>query len=258
MRFANVNDWFNYVKDTSLEDLRQLMGEWLNLEKYLDDVSKVKVSPIEIATARSKLNGTDLEEQFWDQSLQYLEYNPGLDELLNYLIDNRIALLTLGHLSLPDQFLWRLVDDVDEAILTLGKRYYQNQKYSIEDFIWFLNKYHNKPWLWDSLLHGELLGYGCSPDAGKSTILVKLLFAKTDFDDLKRYVIQTRIAKRLEKTSCQKLLLKYYRTNNPYYWRAIASNPAAPSFLLQELSIVEKVKYASQIRNLAKINLECK
>ncbi|HEX3045561.1 MAG TPA: hypothetical protein VHY08_12450 [Bacillota bacterium] len=120
MKFNNVIDWFNYIKGASLEELTKLIDDRFYLYHYLNNDETCIVDESTISIIQEKLHGTDIEERFWGECLSYIHIGSLTNEFLNFLINHRIAIQTLGHLLLPDKFLWRSVDDVDEAILTLG------------------------------------------------------------------------------------------------------------------------------------------
>ncbi|MCA9280278.1 MAG: hypothetical protein H6815_05865 [Phycisphaeraceae bacterium] len=52
----------------------------------------------------------------------------------NKLIDRGIAVSAIAHSLADDAVLWRLADDYEEAMLTLAKRRYVNDAYSVDQF----------------------------------------------------------------------------------------------------------------------------
>jgi len=167
----------------------------------------------------------------------------------NHLINNHIAIQTLGHLPLSDKFLLKIAYQVDEAVITLGKRYFIDENYSSYDFVELLRKFKDNEWLWRVLIN---MDYTSNE---KRRILLKSLFSLTNFEELKRLVIEQSIEKHLTKTKSIKQINKYYKSNNCRFLRAIAENPVTPSYILNELRNIKNAKYANQIRTLANKNL---
>lgn len=252
MKFENVIDWFSFVNNASLADLRVIITDEFYLYKYLHSQDICILNENLINTVKEKLKGTELEERFWSECLFYIHKDSLNDELIDYLITNRISILKLGHLLLPDKFLLRIANQVDEAVLTLGKRYYTDKNYSSYDFAELLKNFKDNEWLWRSLVNMD------SECDEKRRVLLKSLFSITDFKELKRLVVEQQIEKHLAKTKSTKQIEKYYRTNNFCYIRAIAENPITPIYILNELVNIKNVKYANQIRTLASKNLSMK
>lgn len=67
--------------------------------------------------------GQPWEETFWDQVLTSV-YTAIPDDIASDLLERGVSVMLLGHQPLSDRVLFRLVDEVDEALLTLAKRRY--------------------------------------------------------------------------------------------------------------------------------------
>ncbi|NLT52780.1 MAG: hypothetical protein GXX85_17895 [Ignavibacteria bacterium] len=252
MKFQNIIDWLEFVNETSIENLNEIFHSEYGVYFSLENYERLIIKESLLTHIKNKLSQTDIEEKFWNSILNYIHTNSLTEKILNYLIDNKIALLALGHHSLDDIYLWKLVDDVDEAVLTLGKRYCLNNKYSTLEFKEFLKKFSNNKWLWETLINLKC------PDIDKQRELRKLLFSNTSFDDLKNAFIEEKISLKLRSVKRERIIRKYYNMNNPKYWNAIAQNPSTPIDILSELVDLKNSKYANQIRKNAKNNLQKK
>ncbi|AUG58266.1 hypothetical protein [Acetivibrio saccincola] len=252
MMFENINSWLEFIKKTSLKDLTGVINEDFYLDEYVKNMESDIVNPELLVDIEEKIKGSEIEKLFWEKTLLFINVKCLKDELLDYLIDNNIANEILGHLKLPDKYLWKLVDKTEEAVLTLGKRMYIEEKYKYEEFQDFLAKFPNKYWLWNSLLNVEPI---CNE---KKKILIKMLFKITNFDDLKKKVITITVSNRIKNTKSIIVIKKYYKTMIPEYLLAISQNPITPIYMLENLVNIERIKYANQIRNFSKINLSSK
>ena len=152
MQFNDTIDWLNYIIDTDIKDIDKDSINGLDL-----DVQIRKPSPIEgdelIYKVYNKFNETDIEEEIWVETLNcYPKSLP--DEICYYLIDNcnRIVILHLGHTEQSDAVMWKLGHFVDEAALTLGKKIYKDNSYSLKDFKRLLTEFYCNHWLWWSLI----------------------------------------------------------------------------------------------------------
>jgi len=250
--FENINSWLEFIKKTSLKDLTGVINEDFYLDEYVKNMESDIVNPELLVDIEEKIKGSEIEKLFWEKTLLFINVKCLKDELLDYLIDNNIANEFLGHLKLPDKYLWKLVDKTEEAVLTLGKRMYIEQKYKCGEFQDFLAKFSNKYWLWDSLLNVKPV---CNE---KKKILIKMLFKITNFDDLKRKVITTTVSNRIKNTKSIIVIKKYYKTMIPEYLLAISQNPLTPIYMLENLVNIKGIKYANQIRDFSKINLDGK
>lgn len=249
MVFKNIDRWIEFVKKTSVKDLIDIINEDFYLDEHIENMESDIVNPESLINIKEKIKGSDIEELFWQKTLLFINVNCLNDELLEYLINNNIANVVLGHLKLPDKYLWKLVNSIEEAVLTLGKRLYIKEKYTCKEFIDYLTKFEDKYWLWDSLLNIE-------PTCNKKRkILVKMLFKITSFDDLKKKVITIVVSNKLKDTKSINVIEKYCKTMNPEYLLAISQNSITPIYILESLINMKKIKYANQIRNFSKINL---
>lgn len=91
------------------------------------------------------------EETLWDNVLRGV-WTAIPDDVAESLIDRRIAILTLGHLPLSDRMLFRLMDEVVEALLTLAKRRYINDRYTPDQFEEVLHAGRDNEWMLRSVV----------------------------------------------------------------------------------------------------------
>lgn len=122
----------------------------------------------------------------------------------------------------------------------------------LDEFDAFIHKFINNHFLFNNLLNIK----SCNNE--KRKILIKALFKKTDFDDLKKSVIKYLISSRLINTKRIGTILYYYKTKEPEYLLAIAQNPISPADILENLINIEQVSYAKKIRSFAKEYLDKK
>lgn len=249
MQYKNIFEWICFLLGCSTEKILSIIDEKFSLENYVVDIEVTDIDSMELLNLKNKFQGTKIENLIWEELLQFI--NPKLlpNELIDYFIENEIALSILGHLPLDDMFLWKLVGVSGEAILTLGKRYYLNDVYTNENFTFMLEKFKDNYELWNMLL--DIIPH----NGEKRKILIKNLFIYTNFEELKRMIIEENIENMLKKTQIVSIIKKKFACNNYRYLRGIAQNPITPISLLENLTEIKDVKYAKQIRDYAKANL---
>ncbi len=97
----------------------------------------------------SALRGTPHEANSWFNLLNAPVCPP--EDLLEDLIARDIHVGQIGHLPLSDRLLWKLADQVPEALLTLGKRRFLDPTCPPERLEEVLHAYPNHQWLLRSL-----------------------------------------------------------------------------------------------------------
>ncbi len=73
------------------------------------------------------------------------------EDVLEDLIQRDIHVTTIGHLPLSDRLLWKLADQVPEALLTLGKRRFLDPDCSPDRLEEVLHAYPHHRWLLNAL-----------------------------------------------------------------------------------------------------------
>jgi len=74
------------------------------------------------------------------------------EAVIDDLLARDIQRALIGHMALSDARLWALADEVDEALLTLAKRRYLNDRYDQWAFKEVLHAYPTHEWMLSSLV----------------------------------------------------------------------------------------------------------
>lgn len=153
---------FAGVEDRSADHWKQCSGDQAAVAASLDEYSPLQqvtwevppASPIIDAQLRRLehlVMGKPWEETFWNNVLRGV-WTAIPDDVVAPLINRGVAILTLGHLSLSDRMLFRLIDEVDEALLTLAKRRYIHDRYDADAFEEVLYAAPRHEWMLSSLI----------------------------------------------------------------------------------------------------------
>ena len=202
---------------------------------------------------RKRLETSPWEEAVWDCLLPIMNPNEFSEDLLHYLIQNHISLLTLCHVELPDKWLMKLMAYDEAPVYTLAKRYYLSDKYSPVDFFEFYNQYlRNRD---DVALH--LLDiYG---KADKRGLLIFLCSNNEKFKDkekLQWYRVADKIKGITNSTEIQSIYKEYQTVG--IVLAEIATNYFTPNEILLELLSVKGILYANKIRKNSEKTLKLK
>jgi hypothetical protein len=98
-----------------------------------------------------RIKGTAFERQLMGELLHIVPP----DDVLEDMLSRDVLVDQIGHLPLADSLLWRLADQVPEALLTLGKRRFLNAPYTADQFEEVLYAYPSHYWLFSSLAQLE-------------------------------------------------------------------------------------------------------
>lgn len=251
MKFKTINDWLAYVSELNILELSCLLyDDGSELERYFYQRAQGTPDPALLNRIEKKLRKRDIEPLFWELAFRYLpaEHLPAL--LINNLIENGVAIEQLGHLNLNDEYLLRLADRVDEAAITMGKRYYMDDQYSVGELESYLSRFTGLYWLWSSLINLK------QRSLAKWKVLVKLLFTSTDFAELKEQVVDDNLSRYLTRTKSIEAVERYYRVGKPLFLKAIASNEVTPLNILEQLKENRGAKYSKVIRLAALDNIK--
>lgn len=245
--FENIIDWIGFVIKTSDNELNELISEDFALDSKIKNLVSIENDKI-ISDFKNKLQGHDFENEIWDETLyHYPKQLP--DEICLYLIENKIAITTLGHTRQSDKIMWILGKYVDEAALTLGKEIYNKESYSLDELNRLLETFYDMHWLWNSLIFENP---SCSD---KLDLFNGLLDKRDDFIDIKERKLELDVEKVLKQTNSVDLITKYFADNNPRFYQLIAQNPYTPIDLLNELKDIKDIIFARNIRNYAIENI---
>ncbi|MCM1579140.1 MAG: hypothetical protein NC078_10120, partial [Ruminococcus sp.] len=83
----------------------------------------------------NKLDGEEYNANLWERLLFHIDPAAFDDRAFAYFYENSLCLCTLAHMPLADKYLKKLARTYDEAYITLAKRYYAEDKYSVSDFV---------------------------------------------------------------------------------------------------------------------------
>ncbi len=192
------------------------------------------------------------KDDMWDIILDYVDERIVDDRIFNYLYDNNISLDSLSHLNLEDKFLLKLSDRYDEAFVTLAKRYYNESKYSVLDFLNLLKKckFENT---FMTLFSNE---QGITP---KGLIIHEVIRkSKLYSKELKDISERVFFAKQLFCTDNIELILSAASLKDYILLVSISQNINTPVCILNELSNISKIKFASIIRQNSLATLKIK
>ena len=193
----------------------------------------------------SKLHERKERDLFWENLLDYLPTKSLSQNVFDYLLENKIALIRLAHMDLDDNKLKKLVIYAEEALFTLAKRYYGGKEYSVADFASFLCEYKNDELLWQ-------LGY-VRPDGREKE---KVLFYFYFRDKKRQPEIDKLIKSRyFEITSDPSTIQSAYESNEPLYSLALSKNIFASVDILRALTNISGIKNASYIRRSSRETL---
>ncbi|MGD1917194.1 MAG: hypothetical protein ACFCBV_13545 [Phycisphaerales bacterium] len=97
------------------------------------------------------VRGQAWEETFWDHVLPRIA-TAIHDTIASDLLERGVSVTLLGHQPLSDRLLFRMIDEVDEALLTLAKRRYLHGKYTPDQFEEVLYAGRRSTWMFHSLM----------------------------------------------------------------------------------------------------------
>ena len=202
---------------------------------------------------RERLATNPLEEDVWDCLLSIMKPDELSEDVLRYLIQNRISLMTLCHMQLHDKWLIKLTAYDEAPVYTLAERYYLSDKYSSLDFFNFYNQYlRNRD---DVSLH-LLDVYG---KVDKRGLLIFLCSNNKEFEGTERlqwYRVADQVQGITNSTDI-KSIYKEYQTVG-IVLAEIANNYFTPREILLELLSVKGILYANKIRKNSDKTLKLK
>lgn len=216
------------------------------------DISDMDGDEIAALLEKAKLlfAHSDREDDFWNTILLYVPESLLTDELLGYLINNKVALTALGHKKLKEKWLKKLSKHVPEAALTLADEY-SSDHCSPEQFRSFLEE-----------------------NAANADVMLYLL-SICRLDEVKRKLAYFYISRYGEPTvaeTARQYTYAWYlsitdrvpdiyeamKKGDPLYLTAISSNLNTPNEILENLSQIKGVKNSSAIRQNSRQTLKWK
>lgn len=205
----------------------------------------------------SKLHKQKERESFWEDLLDYLPEKSLTQNVFGYLLENKIALVSLAHRRFDDERLKKLIPYAEEALFTLAKRYYGQSeyypsdfdgeiRYSAEDFAGFLCEYY-----YDALL--EQLS-SLKPDDPEKEMILFYFYSKKHRPDVEK-LIESKCP---EATNDPATIQSAYESNAPLRFLALSRNLFVTTDMLESLGNVSDMENASCIRSNARKTLSIK
>lgn len=234
---------------TLLEYLKNIYYDFDNISNiFHDDLELLRLHKedndcaILIEKIQVILHGNKYESDFWEVIFDYIDENLLTDISIKYFIDNDIGLVRLAHLNLSDKWLRRISDKVDEALLTLSKRFYNSKNYSTQQFISLLCEFYKKSYVFSALLLFK------SDNEEKNRALLYYLHI---YNEDKQNIHEEILSYILSYTDDTNLIRHYYKTNNYMLLLGICKNFFTPNDILEELSHIKNIRMSKNIRSLS-------
>ena len=156
------------LSDESRRWLRDATPAFESLLQRIHDISRTK----------------DWEATLWCHLLNWLPVLPS-SKVADDLIDRRINLVELGHCNWQeDRILWRLAEEVDEALLTLAIRRFASPEYTTGEFEEVLYAHPSNVWNLRSLAIAH------PSDPHKQRTLIEYIRRHEDGADIARWACE--------------------------------------------------------------------
>lgn len=207
-----------------------------------------------------KIRGLDCENSIWMGILECLE-DPLPEVVAHDLIDRNREVWRIGHTHQASSVLCRLADSFDETLLTLAEEIYCLDQHSTGELRVMLEKYPAPHWLLSSLVHLK------ASSSDKSALLEEflqdhadsayLLNVKREVGDKSNCVLHSKLSYLwpLSSSPTPEHLQELYGTRAPEKLKTLASDSQTPIEILEELSQIQKIPFAAEIRRRADYNL---
>lgn len=179
----------------------------------------------------------------WDYIIKNLDVEIIDKYLFDYLYKNNICLETLAHMKLNDKHLKKLSADYEEAFITLAIRYFVSDYYSVSELINLLKECKQES-VFENL-------YSLSDGLTEKITAVNYVISESKYlsDDFKAYSDKLYYSKVLMFSNDKNMLIHAFEENEPEYMLSLSKNINTPEYLLNKLTGISKIKYASKIRN---------
>lgn len=189
------------------------------------------------------------EDEFWDIAFNFIDADMLTDSSIKYFIDHNIELVALSHMNLSDKWLIKLSNDFDEALLTISKRFYQDENYSTEQFMALLIQFIEKADVFLSLLFLKNINY----QKNKALIYYLSIYCSD-----KERIHEETLFYVLSYTDDINFIRQCYKTYKYKLLLAISQNYFTPNDILEELLHIKDIKMAKAIRLSSSETLKCK
>ncbi len=184
-----------------------------------------------------KLNSRKERDCFWESILDFLSPE-SFNSVFEYLVDEDIAVCKMGHMDLEDDKLEILSGYVEEALFTLAKRIYKGKQYSVDEFCDLLKKHDT------GVILDQLLLVIPNNDEKKKA----LYYFYSQKEEYGSKIIELINVEKLIVTENIDEIQKAFESKNYLFYLAISKNLFTPSDILEELSKIKGMKFASEIR----------
>lgn len=191
-------------------------------------------------------------ERFWSAVIEYTDTGCIDDECFEYFYGHDIILCSLAHLDLPDRYLKKLSGEYEEAYMTLAKRFYSDDKYSLADFVKLMRGCRNEAVI-------EQVFFIQRGITAKGMALYETVQASPYLDDeIKKLSRRIYEAGLLMCTDNEKLIEEFFVRNDYVYNIALSRNVRTPDSILERLAEASGMKYSKQIRIFSRETLKAK
>ncbi len=225
----------------------------LNKMKYLEKTDKKEISPEILHRLIIRLDLNPKREELWNCLLSYLIPEKIPNEMIEYFIKNKVAIMQLCHMELQDKWLKKLAVYDDAPIYTLAKRIFLSDNYSDLDFVDFYQQYlDNKSDVSSYLLDSF-------EDATKRNLLIYLCFQNDEFENkekLEWYSIAEQLKNMTDEGQITEMYEKYQDV--AVILCSIAGNLFTSKDILLKLSKVKGINGANEIRKSSNKSLRLK
>ena len=173
------------------------------------------------------------------------------DEILTFLIDNRIGLDLLGHKDLSNDLLLKIYNadnGCDEALLTVARRFLSEES-DVDTFKSFVAEYPCER-LYDYLLKEvPLIRPYTSAVLAKIRFLIQESYSHFDVDSgIVGYASGAERYLNILSETDPNALMSSFDPNDWFCLLALSMNRSCPENILRELTQVQDIKFARQIR----------
>jgi hypothetical protein len=238
------------IDEFSMERLENSTGVDKHIECSANAVDQAALMKLQVL-----LHGIPAHEaKIWVYILERIDPTCLPDGLLAYFYEKHFALDSLGHMDLPDKWLERFGEYVDEALMTLGKRITQDNDYSASFFAEFLFKHKNR----EALLL-MLLQHYCRPAQHTKRSVLFHVCSGSALDIVRSTCVSVMEMERISLSSdATEIGRVYANCTDPTILLGIAHNIFAPLPILEELSKVSKIKNGAAIRSAARDTMQAR
>ena len=215
----------------------------LNKMESLENTDKKEILPEVFYQLIIRLDSHPKREEIWNWLFSYLMLEKIPNEMMEYFIKNKIAIMQLCHMELQDKWLKKLAVYDDAPIYTLAKRIFLGNNYSDLDFVDFYQQYLDDK--------GDISIYllDTFEDAKKRNLLLYLCLQNDKFEyqtKLEWYSIAEQLKNMTNEEQITEMYKKYQDV--AVILLSIAGNLFASDEILLELSTLKGLKGANEIR----------